>query len=147
MVIGLIYKATPLHDLPARSIHPAQTKRKGLSALGHHMCLQEFSSVSIYSACPACDWRVIRLWQVMQQHMQREALQDADRQLESSEKAERARLQARTHSALNIASQFHDCCCELVAGHKPLAGKFIMFLIVMHSHTGQACILTVMPHV
>lgn len=32
--------------------------------------------------------------QVMQQHVRREAIQDMDRQMESSEKAERARLQA-----------------------------------------------------
>ena len=34
------------------------------------------------------------LVQVMQQHVRREAIQDRDRQLESNEKAQRARLQA-----------------------------------------------------
>ena len=43
--------------------------------------------------------------QVMQQHIQREAIQDRDRQLESNEKTQQARLQACIFCFI--------CCCLL----------------------------------
>ena len=80
-------------------------------SLSHLMCLQNLRCDPMHNACPACDTAPFTCvnWglQVMQQHMQREAIHDGDRLLESREKAGRARLQARTHPAsLHLLSNF-----------------------------------------